>query len=64
MSRAVYLHAEDVAVVAAGRVGDQVRDAFPAVGGEFLEEHFRLGFGKGPHREGLCVMCEVATGAG
>ena len=52
----MYLDAEDVAVVAAGGVGDQVRDAFPAVGCEFLEENFCLGFGEGPH----CVsVCEV-----
>lgn len=43
------MDAEDVAVVAAGRVGDEVCDAFAAVGGEFLEERFCLGFCEGPH---------------
>jgi hypothetical protein len=45
----LYLHAEDVAVVAARRVGDEVRYAFSAVCGKFLEEDFRLWFCEGPH---------------
>ena len=53
-----YLDAEDVAVVAARWVGDQVRDAFPAVGCEFFEENLRLRFGKGPHCECVYVRCE------
>lgn len=46
-----YLHAEYIAVVSACWVGDQVRDAFSAVGCELFEEHFCFGFGEGPHRE-------------
>jgi hypothetical protein len=52
----MYLNAEDIAVIAAGRVGDQVRDAFAAVGRELLKEHFRLGFGEGTHRMRLYVV--------
>ena len=52
----VYLHTEDQAVVAAGWVGDEVRDALAAVGGELLEENFCLGFGEGAHGGRLCCV--------
>jgi hypothetical protein len=52
----MYLHTEDKAVVAAGWVGDEVRDALAAVGGELLEENFCLGFGEGAHYGRLCCV--------
>ena len=52
----VYLHTEDQTVVAAGWVGDEVRDALAAVGGELLEENFCLGFGEGAHCGRLCCV--------
>lgn len=56
---ATYLYAEDMAVVAAGRVGDQVRDALAAVGCELLKESFGLGFCERSHGGLVCVrVCE------
>jgi hypothetical protein len=52
----MYLHTEDKAVVAAGWVGDEVRDALAAVGGELLEKNFCLGFGEGAHYGRLCCV--------
>lgn len=49
------MYAEDVAVCAAGWVGDEVGYAFPAVGCEFLEEDFCFGFGEGTHFVDMCV---------